>query len=98
VRRLPLDDLHALLRGELHSTVDIMLQRKQTMAVYGVKVQRHRPHEYPEPPAQKPDLLASVQQAQAHMGLDPEWNARLAALEVPPLLSPLLCASFTLAV
>ena len=26
--------------------------------------------------------------AQAHMELDPESNARLAALEVPPLLSP----------
>jgi C-terminal processing protease CtpA/Prc len=49
VRRLSVDDWHELLRGELHSAVEIVLQRKKTMAVYTVEVLRHRKHEYSKP-------------------------------------------------
>jgi len=50
VQRLLVDDLHELLRGELHSAVEIVLQRKKTKAFYSVKVLRHRKNEYLEPP------------------------------------------------
>ena len=54
VRQLSVDDLHELLRGQLHSAVEIVLQRKKTMAVYTVEVLRHRKHEYSKPdPLQK---------------------------------------------
>jgi C-terminal processing protease CtpA/Prc len=46
VRNLSVDDVHGLLRGELHSCVDIMLQRKRNMAIYSVRVLRHRAHEF----------------------------------------------------
>jgi membrane-associated protease RseP (regulator of RpoE activity) len=91
VRRLPLDDLHALLRGELHSTVDIMLQRKQTMAVYGVKVQRHRPHEYPEPPVLPAQRAFEEQGQKKQEHLQPQvvdFMPRLVASTLPGSVGP----------
>jgi hypothetical protein len=60
VRRLSVDDLRGLLRGELHSAVEIVLQRKKTMAVYTVKVLRHRKHEYSKPPVAAEPLPTAV--------------------------------------
>ena len=59
-QRLSVDDLHELLRGELHSAVEIVLQRKKTMAVYTVKVLRHRKHEYSKPPVAAEPLPTAV--------------------------------------
>jgi len=90
VRQLSLEALHALLRGEQHTSVEITLQRKQTMAAYGVKVLRHRPHEYPERETERerepdsaptapgrqdePSLQELLKKLQAHKALAPQLS------------------------
>ena len=95
-QRLSVDDLHELLRGELHSAVEIVLQRKRTKAVYTVKVLRHRKNEYSEPPVVNERTLhsqsASPYRAKPVQILGEEVERMHAALQLnlngePPLES-----------
>jgi len=72
VRRLSVDDLHELLYGEFHSAVEIVLQRKETMAVYTVKVLRHLKHEYSKPP-----VVGTPGAASSSDWADPELTTRV---------------------
>jgi hypothetical protein len=89
VSNLSFEDLHSLLRGEIHTVVQITLRRRQTGAVYTVRVLRHRFHEFESHPNQMRSIPAMANKSHghqvfAHVGRPEGHYAGLEVTERPP--------------
>jgi hypothetical protein len=87
VEHISLQELHGMLRGHLHSTVDIVLARHDNPSdLYRITVLRHRYHEFDLPRSTSPQVSRPDQNC--YCGLEVSDHAPYRVLAIDDLTDP----------